>query len=1340
MSIGVDNKMTKFPANPEHGTIFEISSGVYYIYDLSTSSWSRSEGGLLPQLATPVTDGLMAAEDLRKLNKLILPPPQSTITSEDCGVTFSQGYISLSSADQFIVINGEESLRPFSSVSGKAKLMNKAAGITEDNAIIVDRSLHLHSHSFDFKLNLEELRNYLIDTNRLRVITNKGLTGQQGLRGDDGDDELPYGAVGEQGDRGQSALFSGSLISEPIQFRKRSNDRLAVVNIDTKVDGDDNYLVVTRANIGNPDACPNRVIINSDVSSTWLVALPTDVGINAARRVIGNDCVISIESGGIYYLDIEPLLDAIKSEFETQVSRIKDSMENIVRWWLSVMSAVFDEQKSALCCALEYCKSQSRNNTTRQYIEQSRIQAAASNHSVTMDTAPLSDTSVSTVVKTPMSPVCGAGFGTDIGSIPGSVSQEIVTLVGRYTDGIVSSISSVSNNAILKNKAKTDFETLGADSDCRVVIETAGNVSAAKTVTILSVSNAVSNYFSLVFTYYTSTGGRGTSKTGNIPYNASANQVKAALASLAQIGPNNVSVTGAVGGPWEITLNDIVRPRATIVFSPDSGIESYFYIYLNSLTPSPGKKATVYYENVGRDEVLGAVVGTYDVHSVDSTLINLVGYPVLRPGTAFTFRIERVTQTQSPEPGDGLSPNNRFPISGSTCFPALTIVDGNPVIYEQCPPGFTPRSIYQELSRTYGQNGNTVIVQSVNQPIVYADADEFLNANVDHQASINSILSNGGVIRSDLSADGLRLLRSESTATGLAVQVVSPQVLDFTIKFTNAIDVPPKEDEQEFIRSKSRIINSGYLYQWNEEVYGRDYVVNIKNNGDDIAGPIYVILASQNSSVINGSANGAVIRVVYDKTFIDGIEYAPNTVCVLDNGMSSGAQVWLMISIYSLAELQEPYVEKCGSVGPRLGYVDGLICHERLDGSGNPLLRETGVRPGSRGLFDGWDTSKCGEYFVPDVISIKMSGKFESLGELVACRVRGGNYSLGVGFQETSSQILIEQIDSLEIDHASHLNPPSTLKLESDIKGGNKYKCTLLNWDNSDCSGNISSYSSVVVAAKCDKWHLVGSWDIGGELIDFSANEFIKANNKEDKTEYLTLHVKAINSDNLKKTVGYLAQGEYVVDIIECCIGSDLKYFGNVDVGFKKQGVSVIQRFTDVGTFEHQELARLAYRGLSMTITHDGGPVFAKLSSPTSEQLTGVVSVRFSRLNKKIERSYNSRVVGDKCQFVAAYLEWVMDGLANALAQGYSTNIAGQDYLIVRRPGSTNQCVEIHGDFAVAWPTLDGLKPAWLPSGLLTFKFDKTLQDMVDTNIKSGLYSNARGDISMIKKVLFPIS
>jgi hypothetical protein len=165
----------------------------------------------------------------------------------------------------------------------------------------------------------------------------------------------------------------------------------AIVEVTTEeVSETENYLVVKRANIGNPDACP-ALVIPSDFKSPLIVALNTIVGGKLVKNqeVNSGDCALicRICSSSIHHLNIEPLVCQIHDRFLLRINQLKLEKESLVRAWLNTMVSLFNEQKAALCCALENCQSRKRNERTRQYIETQRIQAAQADFNLLIDGA-----------------------------------------------------------------------------------------------------------------------------------------------------------------------------------------------------------------------------------------------------------------------------------------------------------------------------------------------------------------------------------------------------------------------------------------------------------------------------------------------------------------------------------------------------------------------------------------------------------------------------------------------------------------------------------------------------------------------------------------------------------------------------------------------------------------------------------------------------------------------------------------------------------------------------------------------------------------------------------------
>ena len=123
-----------FPANPEHGDIFEISDGIYYQYDASLKAWGKiTANNLVFPEATYSRPGIMTYSDLRKLNRLVLPPPYSTIVGNDCVGPFSSGSIRLVGGDRYVSVNGK---LDFKNIDEFGDRVNQS------------ESFHIHQHTY----------------------------------------------------------------------------------------------------------------------------------------------------------------------------------------------------------------------------------------------------------------------------------------------------------------------------------------------------------------------------------------------------------------------------------------------------------------------------------------------------------------------------------------------------------------------------------------------------------------------------------------------------------------------------------------------------------------------------------------------------------------------------------------------------------------------------------------------------------------------------------------------------------------------------------------------------------------------------------------------------------------------------------------------------------------------------------------------------------------------------------------------------------------------------------------------------------------------------------------
>lgn len=354
-----------FPSNPAHGTIVELSLGLFFQYDSRALAWIRVDGYEALGLATPQKPGMMSAEDLIKIDGLIIPPPQSTLKGEDCPVTFSEGRVRVTSTD------GSMDVRPGLDV------INKIGSTTVGGEEAW--SLHENTTGINFNLNVEALLDELKKNGQFTQVMLQGRQGATGEKGDDGIDELDTGPKGETGPSGTNSPYNGLISTEPnaYQLADTSTNR-AIVDIQTEETAEGKFLVATRANIGNPLACPHEVK-PKDITSPWglVIAEKDNLGLKRIEspNECGNPCSVCVTS--LHYLNFDDVASAVFDRFKERVLELKREKEELVAYWLRVMIALFAEQKASICCALENCRSSKRNERTRQYIETQRTAAAA---------------------------------------------------------------------------------------------------------------------------------------------------------------------------------------------------------------------------------------------------------------------------------------------------------------------------------------------------------------------------------------------------------------------------------------------------------------------------------------------------------------------------------------------------------------------------------------------------------------------------------------------------------------------------------------------------------------------------------------------------------------------------------------------------------------------------------------------------------------------------------------------------------------------------------------------------------------------------------------------------
>ena len=378
--------MTSFPLNPKDEEIFKSFPDVYYQYDQKSKSWIRIPGyGKTTDLATPLRDGLMSKKDYQKIQGLLIPPPQITLTAEDCSTTFDSGIIGFRSSKGHLQIKYELSL-----ITKDEKGNPK----TEEKAF----KIHENTYGIDFRVDVNKLIKMLEEKGKLIYRGSIGLQGRKGEQGEPGKDNVETGPKGEKGDDGKNYPYPGSLISEQADFTTQQDNRGIVSLSINPISKDENHLIAIRANIGDPNYCP-KFIEPSDIKSKWILAVDErpiyktilkncGEGVcnidncqpNSPTQIIQEFC-----SSKLYYLDFSIIEKRLEERYQQLLQELKTTKEKVINYWLETMIKVYNEQKQALCCAIENCESRRENARERARIEDSRVLAATAQLGITVD-------------------------------------------------------------------------------------------------------------------------------------------------------------------------------------------------------------------------------------------------------------------------------------------------------------------------------------------------------------------------------------------------------------------------------------------------------------------------------------------------------------------------------------------------------------------------------------------------------------------------------------------------------------------------------------------------------------------------------------------------------------------------------------------------------------------------------------------------------------------------------------------------------------------------------------------------------------------------------------------
>ena len=364
--------MSSFPPDPSDGMIAEVAPGLFYQFSKDENTWIRVDGFDALGLATISSDGLMAKEDLRKLNGLLVPPPRITLTSEDCSFTFDSGTFGFRSSKEHLFIDHE------------LELLNN-----NGDSIVVDKQaweIHENTFGYNFRVNVEELVLEMQSRGNLGFRRTVGAQGDKGAKGIDGEDDLDTGPIGEIGANGANFPFSGALTRESSGDFEVAEENRAIVDIKTGVSGDENFLVLTRANIGNLDACPAE-LRPKDFESPFVVVIDDNtIRAQTLKTQINDDCQVTCSiCSGVFHVDMQSLVDQVFNRFKELALELKEAKEELANSWLTTMINSFNQQRDAICCALENCESRKRNQDERRFIESQRVQAAQGDFQLKID-------------------------------------------------------------------------------------------------------------------------------------------------------------------------------------------------------------------------------------------------------------------------------------------------------------------------------------------------------------------------------------------------------------------------------------------------------------------------------------------------------------------------------------------------------------------------------------------------------------------------------------------------------------------------------------------------------------------------------------------------------------------------------------------------------------------------------------------------------------------------------------------------------------------------------------------------------------------------------------------
>jgi len=379
--------MTTFPPNPIDKMIIEVSPNLFFQYEGKQKTWIRLDGfNAFTALATPTENGLMSKDDYNKIYNLLLPPPKTVLKSEYCSFAFEDGIFGFRSSKNDLFID----------YNLKLTAKDPAGRIYEEDQLF---QIHENTYGLNFTVNLPQLVDKLTVSGQLTYHKEIGPQGKRGETGDLGIDKLETGPQGVRGNRGKNAAFESELVAETVDLSTTTPQKgITDIKINS-VSPSENYIIATRANLGNVDYCP-EIILPKMSNAKWVVVI--DEGDEYTRKykqmcaleICGNDvCGTSVVlvpfcSTRLFYIDIADIESQVKTRFLDLLAEMKRAKEDLARKWIGTMSGLFSEQKAALCCALDNCNAKAGGAAARERIEGLRVQAAVGGKQLVISSDP----------------------------------------------------------------------------------------------------------------------------------------------------------------------------------------------------------------------------------------------------------------------------------------------------------------------------------------------------------------------------------------------------------------------------------------------------------------------------------------------------------------------------------------------------------------------------------------------------------------------------------------------------------------------------------------------------------------------------------------------------------------------------------------------------------------------------------------------------------------------------------------------------------------------------------------------------------------------------------------